>query len=55
MPHVWISATCQASTMKRKQRMAAELKALREEMGHLEATLMGLPVSKGPAKASLTP
>jgi len=34
--------------MKRKQRiLAAELKALREEKGHIEATLMGLTGLKG--------
>lgn len=42
-PHLSISVTCQAPTMKRNQRKSAvEVKALREQMGHLEATLGGM-------------
>jgi len=35
-PHLSISVTCQAPTMKRNQRKSAvEVKDLREQMGHL--------------------
>lgn len=44
MPSIYVfTVTCQAPTMKRKQlKSDAKEKALQEEMGHREVTLMGM-------------